>query len=73
MKLLNSPVCIVVGQSSLIDSQVDGMQTLEALQAGRRKRKVLSGEDITNSPPAGSAGAPGSWSRAALGYVEICS
>ncbi|XP_052785000.1 BRCA2-interacting transcriptional repressor EMSY-like [Mya arenaria] len=37
--------------------------------AGRRKRKVLSGEDVTGSPPAGS-GAPGSWSRAALGVLN---
>ncbi|KAH3805994.1 BRCA2-interacting transcriptional repressor EMSY-like isoform X5 [Dreissena polymorpha] len=41
-------------------------------QPARRKRKVLSGEDLTSSPPPGS-GAPGSWSRAALGVLnKVC-
>lgn len=61
-------VPVVVPASSEI--QLDGYQTVDIQTLpGRRKRKVLSGEEITGSPPAGSA-APGGWVRAALGVLN---
>jgi hypothetical protein len=58
---------ISAGSSLTTDTQIEGFQSLDASALpGRRKRKVLSGEEIASSPPAGS-GAPGGWVRAALG------
>lgn len=57
------------GSSISSETQLEGYQTVDMqVLPGRRKRKVLSGEEIAGSPPAGS-GAPGGWVRAALGYV----
>ncbi|XP_060563339.1 BRCA2-interacting transcriptional repressor EMSY-like [Ruditapes philippinarum] len=60
----------IIHQSNTTDTQIEGFQSLDASALpGRRKRKVLSGEEIASSPPAGS-GAPGGWVRAALGVLN---
>ncbi|XP_045200175.2 BRCA2-interacting transcriptional repressor EMSY-like [Mercenaria mercenaria] len=60
----------VAGSSGISETQIEGFQSLDSqVLPGRRKRKVLSGEEIAGSPPAGS-GAPGGWVRAALGVLN---
>lgn len=60
----------LAGTSGVGDSQVEGYQTVESqMISGRQKRKVFSGDEVTGSPPAGS-GAPGGWTRAALGVLN---